>query len=69
MTQIRARDLGDRMILLGTEQGVEPPLCLVGEEYERWKGRENDLDCFVWRAAVGEAPLRIAVSTYQSLKY
>ncbi|KKM90644.1 hypothetical protein LCGC14_1236560 [marine sediment metagenome] len=40
---IRARDLGDRIILLGTEQGVEPPLCLVGKEYESWRGHNMKL--------------------------
>ena len=33
--KIRPRDLGDRVILLGTEQGIDPPLCLVGKDIMR----------------------------------
>ncbi len=50
--QIRARDLGDRMLLIGTEHGVDPPLSLVGDEYKRWKGKEEELDC-LFRGRVG----------------
>lgn len=53
---IRARDLGNRMILLGTEQGVDPPLCLVGTEYEQWKGREDELEIALSQARQGGKP-------------
>ena len=53
--RIRAVDLGDRIILLGTERGIDPPFSIVGDEYERWKGKEKELDCLIQTGGAPEA--------------
>ncbi len=52
---VRPVDLGDRVLLLGTERGVEPPIAISSDDYKLLK--DKDLDCFIGRGRVGEGPL------------
>jgi len=56
-TEIRPVQLHDRILLLGTERGVEPPLSIDRDSF------------FNEGAGVGNGGGRSAISTYLSLKF